>query len=116
MVRSPDPGPGAADPVDDATWALMTSSRAVESAPDWLDPESCPPDPEDPETWSGDADEVAALAEAQGTDDAGWRETLLEAGIGTGWAHYPGAPSVPGAHAPRSASSWLSPHGPPLSC
>src|ERR1700678_1315374 len=98
MVRSPDPGPLAADPVDDATWAGMCAARALESAPDWLDPESCPPDPEDPEMWSGDLDEVTALADAEGTDDAGWRETLLAAGIGTGWAHYPGAPPVPGPH------------------
>src|ERR1700734_4247940 len=98
MARSPDPGPGAADRVDDATWAVITSARTLESPPDWLDPESCPPDPEDPEMWSGDLDEVTALADAEGTDDAGWRETLLAAGIGTGWAHSPGAPPVPGSH------------------
>jgi hypothetical protein len=99
MALSPGPGPAAADPVDDGTWAMMAASRALESPPDWLDPESCPPDPEDPGTWSGeDFAETAALAEAEGADDAGWRETLLDAGIGTGWAHYPGAPSVPGAH------------------
>ncbi|HEY1625027.1 MAG TPA: hypothetical protein VGG16_14635, partial [Streptosporangiaceae bacterium] len=67
--------------------------------PEWLDPESCPPDPEDPESWAGDLDAVAGLAEAEGKDDAEWRETLLAAGIGTGWAHLPGAGPVPGVHA-----------------
>src|ERR1700678_4325394 len=98
MTPPPDPGRAAADPLDDATWEMIAASRARQGPPDWLDPESCPPDPEDPEMWSGDLDEVTALADAEGTDDAGWRDTLLEAGIGTGWAHYPGAPPVPGPH------------------
>src|SRR6202522_1905054 len=98
MTPPPDPGRAAADPLDDATWEMIAASRARQGPPDWLDPESCPPDPEDPEMWSGDLDEVTALADAEGTDDAGWRDTLLAAGIGTGWAHYPGAPPVPGAH------------------
>jgi Domain of unknown function (DUF222) len=96
--HSPDAGTVAEDPLDDATWAAMSASRVLEMPPDWLDPEEHPPDPEDPGSWSGDLDEVAARAEAEGADDAGWRETLLNAGIGTGWAHYPGAPPVPGAH------------------
>ena len=98
MARPPDQDPVAADPLDDATWAAIVASHAREGPPDWLDPEEHQPDPEDPDTWSGDFTGAVALAEAEGTDDAGWRETLLEAGIGTGWAHYPGAPAVPGAH------------------
>jgi hypothetical protein len=98
MARSSDPGAVAADPLDDATWMAMFASRAAEAPPEWLDPESCPADPEDPGTWCGDTGAVAAEAEAEGAEDASWRETLLAAGIGTGWAHYPGAGPVPGAH------------------
>jgi Domain of unknown function (DUF222) len=86
-----DTGTMPAGPADDAA--------REERPPDWLFPEERPPDPDDEEWLGEDLDGVAALAaDAQGADDAGWRETLLAAGIGTGWAHYPGAPPVPGAH------------------
>jgi hypothetical protein len=98
MARPADPGTVAEDPLDDTAWAEMCASRAGESAPEWLDPESCPTDPEDEDGWGEDLDDVTAVAEAEGAEDASWRETLLSAGIGTGWAHYPGAPSVPGVH------------------
>ena len=99
MGQPPDPGTAAADPVDDATWAAITAGHAGEGPPDWLFPEEHPPDPEDEDARPGDDfAETAALADAEGADDAGWRETLLEAGIGAGWAHYPGAAPVPGAH------------------
>jgi hypothetical protein len=98
MARSPDPGTVAADPVDDATWLALSAARVAEVPPQWLDPESCPPDPEDPGTWCGDFGAAAAQAGAEGAEDASWRETLLAAGIGTGWAHYPGAGPVPGVH------------------
>jgi hypothetical protein len=35
------------DPVDDATWALITAPAAGEGPPGWLFPEKYPPDPED---------------------------------------------------------------------
>jgi hypothetical protein len=98
MARCPDPGTVAEDPLDDAAWAAMVASRALETPPEWLDPESCPPDPEADDGWGEDFAATGAQAETEGADDAGWRETLLDAGIGTGWAHYPGAPSVPGVH------------------
>jgi hypothetical protein len=98
MARSPDPGAVAKDPVDDAAWMMIISAHAREGPPDWLFPEEHPPDPEDPDAWPGDFAATAALAEAEGTDDGEWRETLLAAGIGTGWAHYPGADPVPGVH------------------
>jgi hypothetical protein len=98
MARSPDPGTMAADPLDEATWAAMSAARVLETPPEWLDPESCPLDPEDPGTWTGDFPATAALADAEGADDAKWRQALLDAGIGTGWAHYPGAAPVPGVH------------------
>jgi hypothetical protein len=85
-----DTGTMPADPADDAAWKM--------GPPDWLFPEERPPDPDDEEWLGEDLDGAAALADAEGTDDAEWRETLLAAGIGTGWAHYPGAPPVPGAH------------------
>ena len=66
--------------------------------PDWLFPEEHPLDPEDPDAWPGDFAATAEQAEAEGVDDAEWREALLDAGIGTGWAHHPGAGPVPGVH------------------
>src|ERR1700734_2924869 len=97
--QPPDPGTAAADPVDDATWAAITAGHASEGPPDWLFPEEHPPDPQDEDTRpGGDFGATAAQADAEGAGDAGWRETLLEAGIGAGWAHYPGAPPVPGSH------------------
>ncbi len=98
MAWSPDRGTMAADPLDDATWIAQSAARVLEAPPEWLDPESCPPDPEDPDGWPGDFAAAAAQADAEGAEDASWRETLLDAGIGTGWAHYPGAGPVPGVH------------------
>ena len=98
MARSPDPGTAAADPLDDATWIALSASRALEVPPEWLDPESCPPDPEDEDGWGEDFAVAAARADVEGAEDASWRETLLDAGIGTGWAHYAGADPVPGVH------------------
>jgi|GEM_PF-216328 len=88
------PGPGTADPVDDTTWIAMSRARALESAPQWLDPESYPPDPEDPAAWSGDLDQAIARAQADGSAGGDWRAGLLAAG--TGWAHCRGGPAVPG--------------------
>ena len=87
MARSPAPGTVAADPLDDATWMALSAARVTEAPPQWLDPESCPADPEDPGTWCGDFEAAAAQAGAEGAEDASWRKTLLDAGIGTGWAH-----------------------------
>jgi len=64
------PSPRTADPIDDATWIARSRARVLQSPP-WPDPESCPPDPEDGECWARDL-------------------------TGTGQAHYPGAPPVPG--------------------
>ena len=98
MARFPDPGAVAKDPVDDAAWMMITVAHAREGQPDWLFPEEHPPDPEDPDAWPGDFAAAAARAEAEGADDGEWRERLLDAGIGTGWAHYRGAGPVPGVH------------------
>jgi Domain of unknown function (DUF222) len=99
MDRSVETGAVAEDPVDDAAWAAITAAGTGECPPDWLFPEEHPPDPDcGDDGWGEDFAAAAARAEADGEDDAGWRETLLNAGIGTGWAHYPGAPPVPGVH------------------
>jgi Domain of unknown function (DUF222) len=99
MDQSAETGAVAEDPVDDAAWAAITAAGAGEGPPDWLFPEEHPPDPDSGDDgWGEDFAAAAAQAEADGADDAGWRETLLNAGIGTGWAHYPGAPPVPGVH------------------
>ena len=88
-------------PADTGTRPAGQSDDAAreEGPPDWLFAEEHPPDPDDEEWLGEDLDGAAALADAEGSDDAEWRERLLAAGIGTGWAHYPGAPPVAGAHA-----------------
>jgi hypothetical protein len=92
-----DTGTMPTDPANDTAWKASDTAWK-ERPPDWLFPEEHSPDPEDGEWLGEDLDGIAILADAEGTDDAQWRETLLAAGIGAGWAHFPGAPPVPGAH------------------
>jgi hypothetical protein len=64
--------------------------------PGWLD-EDAPPDPEgDDRDWPGDAAEHAAQAEKDAAEQAVIRERLLANGVESGFAHWKGAPKIPG--------------------
>ena len=75
-----------------------TASRAApdDGPPPWLDLDA-PPDPGgDERDWLGNAAAHAAQAEIAQTEEAVIRERLLAAGVETGYAHWQGAPRIPG--------------------
>ena len=67
-----------------------------EDEPSWLDQDT-PPDPDgDDRTWPGDVAAHRAQAERDAADEAEIRTRLLAAGVETGYAHWKGAPGIPG--------------------
>jgi len=94
MGKGPVPeGASVAD--DDARTARHAARDDIQ--PDWLD-EGLPPDIEDGDErdWPGEAAEIAAQAAVDQAEQDQIRARLLAHGGEHGYAHFPGAPSLPG--------------------